>query len=297
METEAVRDDDVPASWVEIAHGARIASHMLSHVYDPKPGSKFAKLNDTYPYEKASDWHRSYLMAALEHLTLWANVVAPLDFGHHYVVETTLRPTYTLARAAIEASSQAVWMTSGATEHECARRHLALIRWDYHEQQKSVAEPEKKYIKDMDTQLLARVSGDYHEVELTRPNHVQILEASAPVAGLDAARVILVWRAASGAAHGRIWPGTELQHLLAWREYEPGQLRTLRVPDIAKMTEALHIADTLTRYGVLRFSDFSGAATPTLQRDAIAWLASVIPVRSDADPQELERLRRGGSFE
>lgn len=57
-----------------------MANRILHNVEDPSPDSNFAQINAIYPNEKASDWHRSYLTAALEHLLVWADIVAPLRF-------------------------------------------------------------------------------------------------------------------------------------------------------------------------------------------------------------------------
>ena len=50
-----------------------------------------------------------------------------------------------------------------------------------------------------------------------------------------------------------------LQHVVPLSEYEPGQFRTLRILDSAKVTEVLEIAEKITMHGVLRFADFSNA--------------------------------------
>jgi hypothetical protein len=127
----------VSREWTEIAQGARLSNHVLQAMPDPTLTSNFAQINAVCPFEKASDWHRSYLGAALEHLIVWADIVAPLKFHPEHEVTFTFRPAHTLGRAAMEAASQAVWMTSGGTAKECARRHLSLIRWDYDEHRKS----------------------------------------------------------------------------------------------------------------------------------------------------------------
>jgi len=76
------------------------------------------------------------------------------------------------------------------------------------------------------------------------------------------------------------------------REYEPGQYRTIRIPDTDGMTEVLEVAERMTSYGVLRHADFCGADMPVLIEEARLWLASVVPFREDADPEAIARLRR-----
>ncbi len=70
-------DPDNSLAWVEIAQSARFLNHVLVGVSDPLEGSNFALSNVLYPMERASNWHRSYLDAALQHLLLWADYVAP----------------------------------------------------------------------------------------------------------------------------------------------------------------------------------------------------------------------------
>ena len=286
-------DPAVSQAWVAVAHGARMSSRILQSVGDPVPRSKFAELNAIYPQEKASDWHRSYLGAALEHLVVWADIVAPLVFHPDQVVAHTFRPAYTLGRAALEAASQAVWMTAGGTALECARRHLSLVRWDYAEHRKSVFGQEAKDgVDERDATLVERASGVFTEGDLHPPNHYTVLRAAAPVVGSNPDDLERIWRAASGSAHGRVWPALSLQHVVPLREYEPGQYRTIRIPDTDGMTEVLEVAERMTSYGVLRHADFCGADMPVLIEEARLWLASVVPFREDADPEAIARLRR-----
>ncbi len=293
MDVQLPVDVATSQAWARLAHSARWLNHFLPKVGDPAPTSNFVQVNGIYPYEKASDWHRSYLSAALEHLMIWADMVAPLKFHPEQRVTHTFRPAYTLARAAIEASSQAVWMTSGGAARECARRHLALIRWDYEEHRKSVSSAEDKArISQLDVQLLQRTSGIFAEGELGRPNHFTVLKEAAPVISVDPDDLTGAWRAASGAAHGKVWPSLALQHVIPLGEYEPGQERTMRFPDAAKMTGVLETADKMITYGVLRHAYFCGADIPRLMEETRLWLASVVPLREDADPEVLAHLTR-----
>ena len=113
-------------AWVEIAHGARLHNRILGNVPDPINGAEFAVVDALYPYERASIWHRSYLNAALEHLLVWADLVAPLRFHPEQELIHTLRPAYTLSRAALEAASQAVWVSAGGSAAAVSYTHLTL---------------------------------------------------------------------------------------------------------------------------------------------------------------------------
>jgi len=287
-------DEGTSRAWVAVAQGARMAQHILQHIGDPPPESNFALVNSLYANEKASDWHRSYLAAALEHLIVWADFAAPLKFHPEQQITHTFRPAYTLGRAAIEAASQAVWMTSGNSAHECARRHLSLIRWDYTEHRKSLVGDvdAQKRVTDMDAQLLDRTARQFSEKELQPPSHYAVLRATAQLVDLEPDQLERIWRAASGSAHGKVWPSLALQHVVPLSEYEQGQFRTLRIPDLDGMTEVLEVAEKLTMQGVLRHADFCKADIPRLIEEARVWLASVITFREDADPDALARLMR-----
>lgn len=269
-------------------------NHMLTEMPAPAAESNFALLDSLYPFEKASDWHRSYLTAAMEHLLLWADFAAPLKFDPAHEVIFRARPAHTMGRAAMEAASQAIWITDTLSIKESVRRHLALIRWDYVEHRKSQAALEhKKRISEMDAKLLKRVDGYFDESDLKPPSHLDVLRAAAPAVDLDPDEVESVWRAASGAAHGKAWAGTSLQHVIPISEYEPGQFRTLRVPDADAMAQVLQVAEKMLSYGVLRHADFCQADIKSMLGRARHWLGSVIPFRDDADPAIVSDLRRG----
>lgn len=286
-------DRSTSLAWTEIAQYARLANHILSAVPDPDGDSNLAQIDAMYPHERASDWHRSYLKAALQHLVLWADLVAPLRFHPDQEVVHQLRPAYTLGRAAIEAASQAVWLTGGETAHECARRHLSLIRWDYEEHRKSLREDEaKRRVREMDARLLDRVRSQFDQRELAPPKHLAVLRGAAPTVGVDPDDLERVWRAASGSAHGKVWPSISLQHVVPLQEYEAGQFRTFCVPDPEGITEVLRLAEQMTMFGVVRHAQYCGADVPTLMDEARRWLASVVPFREDADPDVVAYLSR-----
>lgn len=298
MDTGVPVDGDTARAWVAVAQSARMAQRILRAVGAPAPRSNFSQIDSTYPFEKASDWHRAFLSAALEHLILWADLAAPLKFHPEQDVTHSFRPAYTLGRAALEASSQAVWMSAGATAEECTRRHLSLSRWDYEEHRKSVRDPaDKARVSEMDAKLLSRVAHTFSEEDLARPSHYTVLRAMAPVIGRHSDDVERIWRAASGSAHGRIWPSLALQHLVPIAEHEPGQVRAVTVPDPAGMTEVLEAANEVTMYGVLRHADYCNADIPALMDEARLWLVSVVPFRDDADPAVVTYLSRGSETE
>lgn len=285
-------------AFTEVAQGARLSWQVLITAGDPRPGSNFAQVSELYPFERVSDWTHAYLSAAYEHLIFWADYVAPFKFHPEQVTNFTLRPAYTLARAALESASQAVWILSSRNLIECIRRHLCLVRWDYREHAKSVTDPEHKArILEQDARLLERVASVFSSDELKPPRgYLKVIEwaceteDSLDLAAVDAKRI---WCAASGSAHGKYWPKGDLQHVVPGEEYEPGQFRALTLPDSACMVEALEAAYRMAQVGVLRHADFCGADIPALTDEARAWLAGRIPLRSDADPEARARLRHG----
>lgn len=286
-------DQKTAQAWVAVAHGARLASHILRAVGDPAPGSNFARTNSLYPPEKASDWHRAFLTASLEHLLLWGDLAAPLTFHPEHEVTYAFRPAHTLGRAALEAAAQAVWMSAGGSAAECSRRHLSLVRWDYEEHRKSVQDPAAKaQIAQMDAALLERCAERHTDKDLAPPSHYSVLRWAAPEVAIEPDEIERIWRAASGAAHGKRWSALVLQHLIQGPEYEPGQHRTLAIPDTAGMTEILRAAEQMTFYGVLRHADFCGADIQALIDSARLWLVSVVPFQEDADPAILAHLLR-----
>jgi hypothetical protein len=48
----------------------------------------------------------------------------------------------------------------------------------------------------------------------------------------------------------------------------------------------------MTMHGVLRHADFCKADIPGLMQEARLWLASVVPLREDADPAVIAELNR-----
>lgn len=276
--------------FTEVAQGSRIIWHVLTHIGDPAAGSNFARVVDLYPYERVPDRTKAYLDAAFEHLLLWADYVAPFKFHPDQVTNFALRPTYTLARAALESAAQAVWVLATRDPMECVRRHLCLMRWDLAEHAKSKSDlVEKQRIRETDAQLVARVANVFTEVQIQAPGggYLQVMQAACTEEGdlhLEAVDVERIWRTMSGAAHGKYWPTLDLQSIFPGEEYEQGQFRTLTLPDPASMVEAMQTALKMAQIGVLRHADYSGANIGALLAQARLWLGSQMTLRDDADP-------------
>ena len=138
-------DDDSSRAWTEIAHGTRLHWRILVNVGEPGTASNFTRVHELYPYERVADRCRAFVGAALEHLMLWADIVAPFKFHPEQAAVFQQRPPYTLARAALEASAQAVWMLDTPDPLECIRRHLCLMRWDLQEHREARSIPPRKW--------------------------------------------------------------------------------------------------------------------------------------------------------
>jgi hypothetical protein len=63
-----------------------------------------------------------YLLAALDNLGLWADVVAPKVFIEGRPVAISARPHFTLARAGLESGAQAAWVLAGGLGPSRTRR-------------------------------------------------------------------------------------------------------------------------------------------------------------------------------
>jgi len=64
-----------------------------------------------------------------------------------------------------------------------------------------------------------------------------------------------------------------LQQIVPQDECEPGQLRSVRIPDPDRMTEVLNAALEMTMHGVLGHAEFCKADIPSLIKEARLWLA------------------------
>jgi hypothetical protein len=289
-------DEDNQKAWISVAHSTRINERILSRIGDPLPGSNFAKVAELFPFERVSDRARAYLRAGLDHLVMWADFAAPFKFHQDQVLNFTLRPTYTLSRAAIEASAQAVWLMDTRDPKECIRRHLSLMRWDLNEHHRSKkGDPSEQAMIDVRRrELVNRVSAVF------QPEEHRATE------GLPAGH--------QGCLLGN-WPGPGRRHRRAPMDRSQ-RCRTRKVLDQPRpadcprrrgvrarptpdcpdprplaMTEVLEAANKITGYGVLRFADYSGVGIESFIDEAVAWLAQNIPLRDEAARAEMDRLR------
>jgi hypothetical protein len=286
-------DPEVSQSWAAVAIGSRVSHRTLELVGAPAPGSRFAQVDAGYPYEQVSERARGYLAAALEHLIFWADYVAPIKFHDEQAVHLSLRPSYTIARASVESSAQAVWLMNAADPKECIRRHLCLVRWDLQEYRKSKLEPAAKdVIRAQEAELVHRVSAVFSEEQIRPPyGYLEVIRNACSANDLalapdDAERL---WRAASGAAHGKHWPNVELRTTVV-AQPASGNPQETTVPDPIGIRDVLEASYRMTQYGVLRFADHSGADLRQLSLDATLWVSSRLPFRTDLPAGTVEQI-------
>ncbi|WP_432560674.1 hypothetical protein [Granulicoccus sp. GXG6511] len=283
-------------AFTEIAQWTRVCWHMLKAWGDPAPGSRFEQMNDIYPFEKVSDRARHYISAALEHLLMWADFAVPFKFHPEQTTNVMLRPPMALARAALESAAQAVWLMDGEKPLDCVQRHLRLIRWDLAEHRKSHLEAAgKDRVKRRDAELVARVANAFTEEQILPPQgYLWVIQQACRPDDLDLAapQAERLWRAMSGAAHGMYWTNLDLMHVEVGEEYEPGHYRTVTVPNLLVLAEALQVGFRMTQYGCLKYLEYAGADLHQLMGPALRWLAENITVKPDADPRILRRLVR-----
>lgn len=274
--------------WVEVAHSARVASWTLRAVGKPRTGSQFEILDAHYPPELASAWCRSYLEAAIEHLLVWADLCAPLQFRDGETYAATFRPVQTLSRAALEAAAQAVWVMEGGSAKGCARRHLGLVVHDLDEQRKAaIGCDAKSRVREESAALHRRLAAwAPGETVQSFPGYLNVVKAAVSVV---AAKGVIepelaephvterLWRASAGSAHGKRWPSLELQIPHSMQAADSAEIR--RFPDPEAISRILMLASSVLSYGVLRFADYSvdASALPEIMSSSIARLARSIP--------------------
>lgn len=227
--------------WAAVAHSARMMADVLRQIGEPLPGSPLAQVNAAYSHQRGSDWCRSFLSAALEHLEFWGDQVAPLKFHPELEIHHSFRPAQTLSRAAIESSAHAVWVLDAQTAQECTRRHLCLVVHDFEEQRKAATgNVRKQLLAERRKTLIERVGPAFTEDEVKRfPGYMELVKQAAAVvaargsreaAAYDADSVERLWRASAGSAHGKRWPSHELQIVIPGGNFSRGNSRHPRCP-------------------------------------------------------------------
>jgi hypothetical protein len=276
--------DEELLKWVETAHSARVDYYTLEQVLDPRRDSDLALDDAGYRWEKCSAWVRSYLMAAADHLLLWANTVSPPRVHEGMTVANPPRPYFTLARAALESAAQAVWILEPAESVERVHRHLRLLYHDLRQlalaleaegdDRASAARERMHLVQTRTSDLYA-----FKTIKDGEPKYLMIVRECAEVIKTAPATLEAIWRGASASAHGKNWFQHVAFDLRAGEEYEQDYFRVLLLPAPSEITRAVQAASDMLTYGVTKFVLRAGVDPQPLFRVALERLASEIPRR------------------
>lgn len=296
-------NDPVAKRLTELAFQFRVEGAVFHAIDGPMPGSVLADADAFFPSEKASDWSREFLSAAVESVLMWADFHAPLEVAPGAVVRIRTRPVQALARSALEASSQCLWVLDAASPDEMSRRHLRLLHDDHLEQRKAYAlqahrvDGAEEQLNRLRTRLQA-LSGDPSPKKA--PAYVDMIRAAARTMKRDPDTFEFVWRLASASTHGKRWAVFDNNDIEVIEEYEPGQVRTARTPRPEILLRALGVAFDVVQFAVLVYATRSGFPFDDydkLKKDAVLSLASEIPVKPDRESEHarlIEQLRGRG---
>lgn len=256
------REDMTP--WIETAQGARVNAYTLEAMGRPTLGSDL-KPDEADPFRNMGEWCRGYLESAADHLMMWADSVAPLKFHPDAVSEYTLRPTLTLARAAMEASAQTIWILSSEDPAVRAGRYALLATADLKEQARAADTPESAAALNGQLNAIVTAMG-LTPKRFRPPTYLHLLRSAAEFLGEDLPseapreswmspdRVERLWRASSGAAHGKMWPDFEF----TVREAADEDGLAYIVSDHVAMGEFVDVAGHFFAAGVVLFAIRSG---------------------------------------
>jgi hypothetical protein len=278
--------DAVITHWVDAAHRSRLASYMIEQVCDPLPATPLASDDEAYRWEKCSAWTRSALVAATDHLVVWANIVAPQTVFEGIVVRNPPRPYYTLARAGLESAAQAVWVLDQHKSSERVDRHLRLLYHDLRQMALAfeMASDERAPKVRERMESISEHLGDadrFKSIKKHEPRYSTMVRECAGAIKMAPAELEGVWRSASAAAHGKNW----FQHVgyttTIGDEYEPGHFRAMLRPDPAGITSSVTAAAKLTLHGVLRFIISAGHDPAPISAAAFARLKEETPLKTD----------------
>jgi len=272
--------------WVTAEHTSRLASYMLDQVRDPLPATPLATDDEAYRWEKCSAWTRSGLVAAIDHLVVWANNVAPQTVFEGMVVRNPPRPYYTLARAGLESAAQAVWVLDQDTSAERVHRHLRVLYHDLRQMAlafEMAGDERAPAVRERMESVRKRVGNAdvFESIKRGEPKYSMMVRESARVIEMEPAQLEVLWRSASAAAHGKNW----FQHVgyttSVGDEHELGHFRAMLHPDPAGITRSVTAAAKLTMHGVLRFITSAGYEPASIYPAALAKLKAETPLKTD----------------
>jgi hypothetical protein len=151
----------------------------------------------------------------------------------------------------------------------------------------------KSEFRNEDRELVERVAKVFTTEQVRAPNgylHVLQLACANEDLRLNDKDVERLWRAASGAAHGKQWPDQEFRRPAA---SAPAELATALFPDTGAMLAILEVAHQMTQIGALQHAAYSGADIPALIENARVWMAENMPLKDGVSDAVREWLARG----
>lgn len=247
------------------AFNVRACKLALQRSRDPLPESALAQADALYPWEKVSAWSRDYLLAAADFLGFWADQFAPLEFHPDAINIIAYRPYILLARSGLEAAAQGLWLVAADSAADCVRRHVRLMHRDfqYHHDALKAGQIDASAIQERMDELVERAAETDPSLRPRNrpPGFEKIIRNVAEKLSEDPDRWAYLWNAASGAAHGQNWFGTEAYKLLSKEEYEPGYYRVQRMPDPGYITATLDAAVTTLAGGTHLWLAYAGFKT------------------------------------
>lgn len=286
MTVDGVRiaiDHEVSLALISAAHRARFSARILEIAGAPRPGSKFERLGSPTPHESIERRVAGYLEAAAENVIFWADMMAPLKFHSEQQVRVSLRPTFTLARAALEAVGQALWMLNATEMRELQRRYVAIVLWELRRRTLSEIDPEEKSrAKSAETELIEAARVLFSPAELSCPRgYREFVTSLSEVNGVefDAPFLEQLWRDASGVAHGHHWVNDVMTEVVP-SGGDAGRVE--RVPSQHAIAEVIGVATQALNVGVLHYVDYLGVDLAEVVEEARAWLAEVVPLMDEA---------------
>lgn len=263
--------------WKEAAVRVRVSAGVLERCGDPTPGSPLA-IDDTNGLTglALSDAAKSYLAAAVDNLTIWADLVMPRIFVEGVAVETPPRPHFTAARAGMECAAQAVWLVEPDDSATRIERLAALALADLEEMAKAAAHIGRNVRADVERRVNALRNESTGPIKKA-PGYVAMVRSAAGVGGVSPAEAEVLWRTASAAAHGKLWFAEATHSLTVGEEFSTGRFRAVRTPDVASVSATVTFATKVLEWGVCRFAQMSGLDVATVFGASLAAVAGAPP--------------------
>lgn len=253
-----------------------MAERALAATGDPVAGSPLAADDAAFPSDYLSDATRGFLDAALDHLAVWSNIVAPLVFVEGSTVASPPRPYFALARAAIESASQAAWVLAPEASAGRLERHLRLLVGNLEEMRKTAIKTPGADPQEVDGRIdhiHRRASGPVQRA----PTYLDMVRAGAQLGGLAADDAEILWRTASAAAHGKSWFIEATHRVTVGTEYAPGRFRTVREPEPGTVSATFRYASALALRTVFRYISLGGHDFEAIGDAALAAVAANLP--------------------